>query len=202
MNVPTKIRTRIPHRRRTRRTIESIYLEVGPQVFKRMYRMTYHTFLDLVELLEPFMKESKKRKRGADPNGPIPNALRVALALRYFCGGCPHDIPIARGVSKIEVYISVWRVVDAVNKCPQLQFEYPTSHEEQANIALGFQEKSTINLDNCAGAIDCILIWINQPTRPDIMHNIKFGGAKFFCGRKKKLVRNTGSKNWFINILQ
>jgi hypothetical protein len=37
------------------RSIESVYQELGDQLFRRAYRMTYPTFLELHRLLEPEM---------------------------------------------------------------------------------------------------------------------------------------------------
>ena len=45
--VGTNIRVRI------RRSIESVYHEIGVESFRRAYRMTYPTFLELHRLLEP-----------------------------------------------------------------------------------------------------------------------------------------------------
>ena len=40
---------------RLRRSIESVYQELGDELFRRAYRMTYPTFLELHRLLEPEM---------------------------------------------------------------------------------------------------------------------------------------------------
>mmetsp|Transcript_27865 Transcript_27865/g.52258 ORF Transcript_27865/g.52258 Transcript_27865/m.52258 type:complete len:104 (+) Transcript_27865:436-747(+) len=61
------------------------------------------------------------------------------MALRWFAGGDPCDIFQVHGVSHQQVMISVWRVVNAINKCPQLLIEFPTDHNEQLKIAEGFE---------------------------------------------------------------
>jgi hypothetical protein len=35
-----------------------------------------------------------------------------------------------------------WKVVDAVNKCPELSFKFPSNHEEQQRIVTGFKKKA------------------------------------------------------------
>ena len=45
--------------------------------------------------------------------------------------------------------------------------EYPTRHEEQSEIAAGFQAVSEAGFACCAGAIDGILIWITKPSEND-----------------------------------
>ena len=99
------------------------------------------------------------------------------------------DILDIHGVKMGEVLESVWEVVDAVHKSHQLEIIFPECHDKQLEIARGFEKKSDINISNCVGAIDDILIWINKPSTLD-EKAIKFGPSKFFCGRKKKFGLN------------
>lgn len=122
--------------------------------------MSAESFFHLLEILIPFMQNKNKRKWGSTPNGDVTKAICLGMALRYFCGGDPFDIALAHGVQKDEVYKSVWEVVDAVNQSPSLTISFPTNHTQQLMIAHAFQVKSKINLPNCVGAIDCMLIWI------------------------------------------
>ena len=78
--------------------MEAIFGEVGPTTVRRMYRMTPESFLNLHQLLERKLEKPKKRKRGRAPNGLIPYDLRLAMALRYMCGGDPYDIALSHGV--------------------------------------------------------------------------------------------------------
>ena len=175
---------------RTRKTMPGIFSELGPKTTRRMYRMTESSFWDLLDIIRPQMHVSKKRKRGSTPNGDITKDLRLAMALRYFCGGSPYDIGLAHGVYKNEVYKSVWEVVDAVNSSPALNLSFPSKHLDQMAVACDFQKKSKIDLPNCVGAIDGILIWIHKPSTSDLKEMIGFGDRKFFCGRKKKFGLN------------
>jgi hypothetical protein len=111
------------------------------------------------------------------------------MALRYFSGGDPLDVLDIHGVKMGEVLESVWEVVDVVHKSHQLEIIFPECHDKQLEIARGFEKKSDINISNCVGAIDDILIWINKPSTLD-EKAIKFGPSKFFCGRKKKFGLN------------
>jgi hypothetical protein len=61
--------------------------------------------------------------------------MRLSVALRYFAGGSVYDISVVYGISHLEVFYSVWRVVDAVNKTNELAFSYPTCHDKQRQIA-------------------------------------------------------------------
>ena len=77
---------------------------------------------------------SKKRKRGKTPNGDIPKSIRVSCALRYFAGVCAIDITLQHGISHVEVFKSVWMVVDAVNHTKELDIKFPTNHQKQVSI--------------------------------------------------------------------
>jgi len=83
------------------------------------------------------------------------------------------------------VFKSIWQVVDAVNDCPRLKIGYPTSHEEQNDIARGFEGRSDVNFNTCGGAIDGMLVWTERPFQSECKQ-INFGPADFLCGRKGK----------------
>jgi len=173
--------------KRQRRPAEDLFSELSDHGFRRMYRMTQNSFWRLYDILLPNMPNPEEHKRGSTPNGDISVATRLAMALRYFCGGDPKDIGLTHGVNNTtEVMKSVWNVVDAVNATSSMDIKFPKSHEEQKRVAEGFRCKSRIGLGNCVGAIDGLLIWIHKPTSTDIKDNIGFGPKKFFCGRKKK----------------
>ena len=102
--VGTNMRVRI------RRSIESVYHEMGDELFRRAYRMTYPTFLELQRLLEPEIlrihkeyqedRTIRRREKRVETkridvktwkrfvtNGLISTSTRLAIALRYFAGG-------------------------------------------------------------------------------------------------------------------
>jgi hypothetical protein len=148
--------------------------------------MEESAFWTLYDIISPNMTlGNKKRKRGATPNGDISKDTRLAMALRYFAGGDPYDIGQSHGVHSYEVKSSVWDVVDAVHATASLNIHFPEDHQQQLEIAEGFKRKSVIDLDNCVGAIDGILVWIHKPSKKDMKDN-GFGEMKCFCGRKKK----------------
>ena len=191
--------------KRKRRGVETLFRELTDHQFRRMYRMSRESFWKLLDIIDPNMPNHRKRKRGKTPNGPISSANRLAMALRYFCGGDPHDIGLAHGVNGTnEVFKSVWFVVDAINLTNSMNIKFPTSHEDQRRIAAGFKAKSRIGLSNCVGAIDGLLIWIHKPTKTDIEDNIGFGETKFFCGRKKKyglnMMGTCDARGYFLDV--
>ena len=136
-------------------------------------------------------------------NGRIKTSIRLSAALRYFAGGDPLDIAIVHGIARSEVFTSVWAVVNAVHQTKSLDISFPTDHQEQKEIAKGFLAKSAAGFDNCVGAIDGLLIWIQKPS-PSQCVSAQCGAKQFYCGRKKKFGLNLqgicDAKGRFLDI--
>jgi DDE superfamily endonuclease len=183
--------------KRVRRPVQTLFAEYGPSYFRRAYRMNEAAFWELHALLKPYMISTYKRPAGRKPkthrkgtkNGIIASEARLSIAIRYFAGGRPDDISVSHGVSHSEVFVSVWQVVDAVNRCPALDISFPECHDEQRKMALAFQEKSEVGIDCCVAAIDGLLLWIEKPSSRDCRVST-VGAKKFFCGRKHKFGMN------------
>jgi hypothetical protein len=184
-------------RERERRSVESIFREYGPYYVRRAYRMDEESFWKLHDLLKPLMVGGTRRRPGSrtkihrngGKNGLIATEMRLSAAVRYFAGGRPDDIAISHGIAHSEVFNSVWKVVDAINKCQELDFGFPACHEKQKSIAAGFRDKSACGFDCCVGATDGLLIWIEKPSNADC-DKAHCGAKKFFCGRKHKFGLN------------
>ena len=132
---------------------------------------------------------SKKRHRNGAKNGVITSPTRLSVGLRHFAGGRPDDIAIVHGTSHTETCRCVWRLVNAVNKCEELQIKFPTVHAHQKLIAEGFRKKSRVGFHRCTGAVDGLLVWIERPHCEEC-DAAATGAKKFFCGRKKKFGLN------------
>ena len=171
--------------KRTRKTVDVIFRELGPKNIRKSYRMHKESFWKLHRLLFKSDDTKKRTKQGLPPNGYILNSSRLSMALRWFAGGDKGDIAPHHGVGFDEVMKSVWEVVDLVNKCEKLQFKFPDTHVKQKRIALGFKKKSSANFDTCVGCIDCMLVWTERPSEADKVGS-DVGTTKYFCGRKKK----------------
>ena len=122
-------------------------------------------------------------------NGPITTSICLGAALRYFAGGSAYDIMYVFGISYTEVLLSMWIIVEAINNCPQFDISYPESVEEQRKIAAGFEAASAPGIQNCAGAIDGLLIWMLKPSLKEASRS-GIDQKKFLCGRKHKFGLN------------
>jgi hypothetical protein len=183
--------------------------------------MSYESFLKLHDKLAPeiisaFQQHRRYHRKGGRrgskggyytlppiPNGAISTSVRLALALRYFAGGSPYDLMAKYGVSHTSVFDSVWIVVEAIKNVREFDIEYPLSHDEQRRIAKEFKQESQAEFDNCAGAIDGILIWTHKPSEKECILS-KVDQKKYLCGRKHKFGLNCQAvcdvRGWFLDI--
>ena len=170
----------------------SSYNELGPMYFRRAYRMQYSTFKALADELCPYIIDASGQKGGPKrcvPNGPILPDVRLACAIRWFAGGSAYDLMMTYGIGHSDTIRSYWCVVDAINSHPKFKIEYPKNHDEQRQIASGFEKVSHAGFMCCAGAIDGILIRIYKPSKKDCM-DIGCNDGKFMCSRKSKFGLN------------
>ena len=123
---------------RTRKSVYQIFSEFGTHYVKRAYRMDESSFWRLCRLLRPYMnikravsKGRGSRKKNGAKNGVIPSPTKISVALRWFAGGSAYDVASMHGISHTDVFRCVWRVVDAVNSCPELEFSFPEDHAKQ-----------------------------------------------------------------------
>ncbi len=85
----------------------------------------------------------------------------------FFAGGSPYDIMAKYGLSHASVYESIWAVIKAVNTFDEFGIEYPASEIAQLKIAEEFEKVREVKFNNCADAIDGILIWTLKPSEED-----------------------------------
>jgi DDE superfamily endonuclease len=178
--------------KRKRRSVKDIFRELGPTYSRRAYRMDEESFFRLHKILQRHLKSPaspKKKWRNGSPNGLITTCARLSMAIRYFAGGRPEDISLVHGVSHSEVFRSVWKVVDAVLKCKELAYSFPSDHEKQRVLAAGFEAKSQVGFKGCCGAIDGMLIWTERFSDEECAR-AGVASKRFFCGRKHKFGLN------------
>ena len=91
---------------RQRKNMNDLFVELGPNIFRRMYRMEEITFMRLFNVLNPFLAKPL-RKRGRTPNDDIEPISRLSMAIRWMAGGDKYDIGALHGVHPDEVLRSL-----------------------------------------------------------------------------------------------
>ena len=79
----------------------------------------------------------------------------------------------------------MWEIVDTVNACEELAVKFPTTHQSQREVAQGFKVLTLPCFDNCAGYIDGMLVWTQQPTEKDCK-DTGIGRKAVFCCHKNQ----------------
>ncbi|KAL7483072.1 hypothetical protein ACHAW6_008724 [Cyclotella cf. meneghiniana] len=174
---------------RTRKKLENMQAELGFYA-RKAYRMSFVSFLELHDVLEPKLREEFKVgdcTRGGSPNGDIPTKLLLSAAIRFFAGASVYDIILMHGIGKSTVYDSVYGIVNVVNEDNSLLFNangapFP-SHDEQREIAEGFRLKSAANFNKIVLTIDGMLIWTVEPSR--LIVTISRWGSVCFIVKEK-----------------
>ncbi len=90
----------------------------------------------------------------------ICTTVRLVCALQYFCQAFPKDLVAKFGVSYLEIILSVWFIVDAVNMIDEWNTKYPLDEDQQQKMAKYFDSLHSIGSENCDRYIDRQLIWI------------------------------------------
>ena len=168
---------------------EKILPKLSDYLFRRIYRMSKHSFLKLHETLEPrlleifFPRGGGNRTVGAS-RYLIDTKNRLSIAIRFFAGADPYDIMQVHDVSLMSVYYSVWGVVDAINSTKSLAYHFP-DHARQKEYAKGFQSNSGAMFDCIIGAIDGLVICTLMPSL-EFCRSIECGQTNFRCHRKDK----------------
>jgi hypothetical protein len=93
------------------------------------------------------------------------------------------------GISHSEIFTSILAVVQSVNRAPEFHIKYPRDFNHHLQIAAEFKAVSGMGFNNCAGAIDRILTWMNKPSEKDAK-KCELSQKKMLCARKGKFGLN------------
>jgi hypothetical protein len=117
-------------------------------------------------MVEPFM-ERDIEKAQARWGGRLVIATEIALhcLLRYLAGGSYLDIRLSAGISVPSFYRIVHVCINAIVKCEDLSFSFPSTDDELQEIADGFRALSTKEVINgCVGCLDGLLLKVRTPS--------------------------------------
>lgn len=141
--------------KRKRDVSDALVFGVPDRHFFKYFRMEKDNFMELVDILTPFLRKIGGLKR--NPRMPIP--FIVGAGLRFVQGDQSKSIEMCFQMSMESVYKSVWLFIDAVNSClPDIRFQDDTNATLESFRNIG-------ELRDCIGAVDGTLIPIMCPGR-------------------------------------
>ncbi len=152
-------------------------------LFRRFYRMSYEAFCILLELLRPALSinatKSMNRTSNQDPIGP---ELILHCTLRFLAGASYLDVMVHTGISKPAFYTCVYKGLDAICGCQDLDLKMPRTLTEFHDAAFAFQQMSLDGrLNGCIGALDGWLCRIKVPSQSETMNVSSYFSVHYQC---------------------
>jgi hypothetical protein len=139
----------------------------GRQDFKRHLRMSERSFNKLLGFIKDhtMVDTTMAGLRG----GAIGPEISLYACLRYVAGGSYSDIRFFTGISTASLYRVIWKCIDAINACPELDIHFPTTKDEVIKAAQGFQSISTQGcIWNCVSVVDGYHLQIETPSKTEV----------------------------------
>ena len=136
-------------------------------LWKRFYRMSKSSFMELLELLRPDLEKNQTKGSCSTTAGTISPELRLSITLRWLAGASYQDIAIIHGVHNGSVYAVVNSGISSLDALPALNLKFPLGNtEELSKIAATFSRKAAHTVfPSVVGALDGILITCCCPNR-------------------------------------
>ena len=137
--------------------------------FKRRYRLTWASFNKLLGKVTADLETvNPKRGKNSREGTIVPNAVKLAIGLRYLAGGDPQDLFLIYCVSLSYVYKCIWAVVEAVNH--NLHVHFPLDEPEKlARLEAEFRAASLGGIwEGQVGAVDGVHFGMQAPSNLDV----------------------------------
>ena len=73
------------------------------------------------------------------PNGWAHSSVWLSISLFFFARVIPLHIALVHGMSRSEMSVSTWRVVDATHNTPSFIMQFPECHKKQNELFSKFK---------------------------------------------------------------
>ena len=166
-------RGRRANRREGRRlTFNEVTEWLDDDSFKRVYRMTRHSFRHLVNIVHDDLIKDDSASTAHD--GAIPVQVRVGMAIRVLAGGSPLDLMQLFHIPRRTIDEIVHDVISVFGlrlKMPGV----PTTYEECRYLSNAMRQsrRETSPFHGCLGAVDGIAVRINKPPENDLPRDFR-----------------------------
>ena len=144
--------------------VEELVAE-GDYAFSRLYRMEYHSFSRLCDIIRPTVEVDEEMSSLRTGKGPITVEIMLHCLLRWLGGGSYLDIRLSAGISVASFYRCVYKCIDAILASDELSYSFPQGEEEIASAARKFEALSSNGaIKGCVACLDGYLLGIQVPS--------------------------------------
>lgn len=148
------------------------------------YRTPRKEFNKLYSILPKRLENDELR--GSGRSGTIAGEWSLAGTLRWLAGGSIYEAMDGPHMARSTAYAHVSATMDAILDCKRLRIRFPTTPEELADAALGFEKRTTGGImRSCVAAVDGFLIRRLKPTKHE--HSAP---DRYFSGHKMAVGTN------------
>jgi len=120
----------------------------------------------LVALLHDRIDRDQVQALRSTTEGHVCPEIHLAVTLRWLAGGSYLDVHQGHGIAKSTFWHCVHRTLVAIEQCPELGFEFPSTEADLRAVADGFARKSEQqSFADAVGAIDGLLVGIQCPAK-------------------------------------
>ncbi len=110
--------------------------------FDSKYRMSYESFMRLVTLLEPNLRQDDRKSMNSCGQLAICPPHILGLTIRWLSGSSFHDIRDAGNFSRPSFFCLLRKGLRAILTCKELQITLPNTQDELDEVLEGFKSKS------------------------------------------------------------
>lgn len=147
---------------------------------KRHLRMSLQSFYKLLSYIKKdlIVSEYFSEKRG----GSVLPEICLFCTLRWLAGGSYLDIYVITGVSIPSFYRVVYKTLQLICDCKELDLHFPLSQTDCIKAAKGFENISYKSaIINCIGCIDGYLLRIYTPQKSEAKNVKSFFSGHYQC---------------------
>jgi len=151
-------------------------IEIGEDLFKRLYRVDVRQFKQLCDLLKPHLE---RRHNRTGPGATKGVKTMLCTTLRILAGASYLDVRWPYGVARSTTYTIFYETLEVLNKVlPAIRF--PVTNAECREKAQQFRSKRRSPLYGIVAALDGIAITISQPKISETPDPRKYYNRKGF----------------------
>jgi len=156
--------------RRARNYALRLLESLDDKTFKKMFRVDWATFEDILDQVAPHIKVPNEVKACNSSGGSISLKTKLAVSLRWLAGGSYLDLCFAWGIALSTFYHPngvLWPTLEAIDKAYPMGLPIDDSSKLE-ELSKGFFEYSGGILDGCVMAVNGLGVLTRQPFKSKI----------------------------------